>query len=452
MLSTFQKDWATPRTCQSFTGIPVGSTNPAGTILHVINNTRIPCTEEEFTKFGKSHISFTVVAIKKLGFSYAPWKKNPKAGAPKQEGTKKLFDEPQMFEYEQERVFKSVNVYCFPREGKSDKGPRNEDYKGSLEVGMTFHMGLKPFMFERKSKGENVFPDSPSVFEPFQLLEMVVSATTDEQATKGYGLTLSSLRGLPYSMYSCYTPVWRELLLNTPSAIYEKVRAYTTDITSKGFIFNAILEAGNVGFLAHIKKDAYVTEGPSDGWWTLMSDSKEVTTEVQKIDIENADLMGMTNSGGDQDYVRFLISLASAADALDFWVFKNEYNANKNPNMSEYRGVPLIDTNKLLAFITTDETDAPTTVLHLPFDFPGLDNAIVTIHRTPAASGTPDNEETCVDLVLRSASVHTERGYKLMFGSVSNPRIMPVIFKSNPTTSGVKRSFSRVDWNTFSRD
>jgi len=452
MLSTFQKDWSTPRTAQCFTGTPVVSDNPAGTILHVVNNSRIPCNMEEFLKYGKAHISFTVVGIKKIGFSYAPWKKNPKGGNGKRESTKKLIDDPQMFEHGQERILRGVHVYSFPREGKSDKGPRNDESKALLEVGMTFHMAPLAHMYENKNKGENVFPDSPSVFEPYQLLEMVVSAATDEQAEKGYGMQISSIRGLPFSLYSCYTSAWRELLLSTPSTIYEKVRTYTWDPSAKSFNFSSILESTNVGFLAHVKTDSYITTGPEEGWWSLVSDTNEVAPEIQKIDMEHGDVMGMTNAGENKYYMMFLMTLAAAADCLDFWVYRNEYNVNKNPSMSPFRGIPIIDTNKLLAFIKTDSLEECT--YKIPFSIPGLPDAQVTIDTAPGQFGSPesDPEETCTDLVLRSDSLFTERGYHLTFGCPQRANVMKMVFKSVSSGAGVKRLHSRVDWTTFAQD
>lgn len=76
--STFIKDWASPRTACQFIGHVADGIDPPGTILHAITNTAIPCTLQEYNKNPTAHITLTVVGIKQLGYSCAPWKKNAK--------------------------------------------------------------------------------------------------------------------------------------------------------------------------------------------------------------------------------------------------------------------------------------------------------------------------------------------------------------------------------------
>lgn len=68
--SALLKDWGYPRSARAFTGYAGGTQNPSGTIVDCVANTRIPCNAEELEKFGKGHVSVTIVGIVKLGFRY----------------------------------------------------------------------------------------------------------------------------------------------------------------------------------------------------------------------------------------------------------------------------------------------------------------------------------------------------------------------------------------------
>lgn len=90
-----QADWKEPRSCRAFTGYVRGpSGDPGGTVLHCVTNSGIPCNAKELEKFGKGHVNMTIVAVKNVGWAYAPWKK-PKANAKsvKDPNAKPLFEQ-----------------------------------------------------------------------------------------------------------------------------------------------------------------------------------------------------------------------------------------------------------------------------------------------------------------------------------------------------------------------
>lgn len=76
MLAHIASDWAVPRTGASFTGYTgnpgqEGQGGPSGTLLLCVANTPIPCKSEcvGVQKF----VQFTVINVRKKGWSYAPW-------------------------------------------------------------------------------------------------------------------------------------------------------------------------------------------------------------------------------------------------------------------------------------------------------------------------------------------------------------------------------------------
>lgn len=75
-LQTILSDWSAPRSAPAFTGYsgnPAcdGAGGPSGTLLLCVANTSIPCTDKgmELQKF----VQFTVLNVRKKGWSYAPW-------------------------------------------------------------------------------------------------------------------------------------------------------------------------------------------------------------------------------------------------------------------------------------------------------------------------------------------------------------------------------------------
>lgn len=263
----------------------------------------------------------SVVGIRKLGYSAAPWKKNSKAGKP-DVAPKKLFDDPQMAEFERERTISSVKAYSFTREGKADKGLRLDHLSSVVAVGQTLHFTLHDFLYEKKSKGENVFPDGISVIEPFSMVELTILSSAEEQATNGYGLNIACVRPLPFTLYSCLTPLNKTLLLNTFDKLQQDMveKAKETCLTIR-----SVLEQANVGYLAHVSPKSYVVPSDVDGVYKLTCDEESVIAGVQTVDIIKTDLLHFTNAGENDKYASLLLEIAAAAGCLYCWVFRNEY-------------------------------------------------------------------------------------------------------------------------------
>ena len=74
--SSITEDWKYPRTAKAFTGSD--NSNPSGTILRCITNSRIPCTAKEFAEMGTTRFTVTVLGVAKLGWAKAPYKKPSK--------------------------------------------------------------------------------------------------------------------------------------------------------------------------------------------------------------------------------------------------------------------------------------------------------------------------------------------------------------------------------------
>ena len=76
LMSFLAADWASPRSAVAFTGyvgnpIRDGPGGPSGTLALCVANTPIPCKLEGMAQ--QKSIQFTVMNIRKKGWSYAPW-------------------------------------------------------------------------------------------------------------------------------------------------------------------------------------------------------------------------------------------------------------------------------------------------------------------------------------------------------------------------------------------
>jgi hypothetical protein len=117
--------------------------------------------------------------------------------------------------------------------------------------------------------------------------------------------------------------------------------------------------------------------------------------------------------------------------------------------VGQFRGVPLINTDTLLDFVDIQlEEGKQSTTLTLPFEIPGSERFTVMVSHEPEAFHG-DLELSCSDLALVSPGCSVPRGYRLVFGSASNPEIMHAIFQSHLRSA--KRTAERVDWGSFKR-
>jgi len=74
---TLAADWAVPRSGAAFTGYAGacasrdGPGGPSGTLVLAVANTPFPCKAEKAD--GQKFVQFTIINIRKKGWSYAPW-------------------------------------------------------------------------------------------------------------------------------------------------------------------------------------------------------------------------------------------------------------------------------------------------------------------------------------------------------------------------------------------
>lgn len=155
---------------------------------------------------------------------------------------------------------------------------------------------------------------------------------------------------------------------------------------------------------------------------------------VFAIDIRKEDLLRFTNAceAEEEDnlvYAQFALEFASAAGALDCFVVYNEYLLRNDPNRSPFTGAPVLDTQKLLECIRTDEV-AVGASFHLPFDFSPQVKPFLTLDRIAEEEGLSSGKHrACEDLVLASENAGgLRRNYRLSLGDEEEEDIMRFLF------------------------
>ena len=418
-LEQARKDWSEPRSARAFTGFNRGTPQqPNGTILHCFTSSKIPCTEETFAKFGKAHVLVNVLGIRQLGWSYAPWKKQTKLGGAKTADvpTKKLFEEDEYVDDRGSRIIKSCRMYSYPKEGQQAMGPRDDATFSVLSVGQTYHFKLQPFMYESKKSGDNVFPEDVDFIPEGSLVEIMIKPGHLGSAKDGFGMAVTRIRPCGFSLHSYLHPLGLSLLPST----YEDAVRFAKDSAGACEPVRNMLEQTNVSFYGQANPGAFLADH-EEGFFKLcgLGDGPAMAS-AHFVDIRESDLLFYTNAGKDLHYARLLVDLAAAMGALNVYVTYNEWNSRQNPNLSAFRGIPLIDTEKFLSILgNPSEEDLVDASTMAPFPYSledKLSNPYITRSMRVTSESGAEDEPTCLDFVLCSDEVNYERGYLLHVG------------------------------------
>lgn len=380
---------------------------------------------------------------------------------PRDESAKPLFEMNTWArdDHSMDRVGSSVHMYTFVKDGQS-KGERCPEHC-CISSGQTFRVALKDFMFEEKVKGESVFPSNVEVIEPFSAVEIMISPSHHDSFVEGYAFNVSRVRPCDFSLYSLNVSLGLRLLKPSYIATIEDV-----DLNLRLFPGLArVMESKNTAFFAQARQGAYLVpfkdagfrlvgphENPAEASSRHLSVMQGGDDDLIAVDIPRDVLHRFTNAcevdqESSDSYARFVVDLASSAGALSLYVVHNDFRLRADQDRSPYVAVPIIDTAKLLEFVTPTHL---TTTISLPFPMPSLQNPHVIISAEPVISesqgGVP---RFCQDLVISSESAPVSRAYPLTYGDEIDEEIMTVLFSPKTRASG--SSFERPDYRSFKK-
>ena len=358
----------------------------------------------------------TVVSIPKEGWCYAPYKKAKKgAKTVRDPDARPLFEVSDVADRNGQRAIAALQVFSFKRDGKSDKGPRNDGQTAELRVGMTMRFKVQTFMYEKKGgrddSRDDVFPADLDVIPEFSLVEVMVLPGTSESADKNFGLSIARIRPLAHSLYSYLTPVGLPLLPSTFDTAMELAR----QVAERGESIQAMIETQCVSFFAGVDPKAHLTPiGPL--MFRLSAGDAPAVESVHEVDVREEDLLRFTNAGDNVGFAVFLCDMAASAGALSVLVIRDPYFQKGDPSFGEYRALPLINTERLLAFIDTKAVPGSDDEVQfdLPFALESLEEPYAVVSTAPVlTAGSPP---ACLDLVLHSEEVQSSRAYPITVG------------------------------------
>lgn len=148
----------------------------------------------------------------------------------------------------------------------------------------------------------------------------MLSTGTTDSSSKGFGLSLASIRPLQHSLYSYLHPLGLALLPST----FDEATDLARQLAEKGAPIQAMIETGCVSFVAKVNKKAHLTP-IAPGMYRLSAGEDAAVESVHELDVREEDLLRYTNAGDDLGYALFLCDMAAAAGALIVFVVRDPY-------------------------------------------------------------------------------------------------------------------------------
>ena len=462
--SALHQDWKHPRTALGFTGHQ-GSKNGQVTVLRCVTNSVIPCTIEAFAEMGKTRFNCTVLSVAAVGRASAPNKKQ--AGKYlKQPNTKQLFEE-----VKDDQSITGVRVYAFRKaNSNSDRGEREDDISAVIRVGQVLTFWVHDFMYsprDSKKDGEPqlCFPTNVKFIPEFTIVDLHIMTSHGGNLEKGYGVNLKKVTLHQTTLYSYLTD---PSLLSIPasySASMESCLAYSRE---SQFIHNQ-LEVKNTSFFARVPPNAFISSTQvCDGMYRLVGEGgSELFSGVPCVDIKASDLIKYANvvSGSsttaevNEELVTDAITLfdfASAAGALYVYVVSVPSFKARDPALSDFLGVPIVDSNQFLRSIDfsgqrgadAEEGEITDDRAIFPFRHPIVnlsERPIISVLTAPVfnASGPP---APCPDFALMSEVCAVSKGYLVTIGTEEAPEVLRVVFNVMGCQFSPNGTPSRLDY------
>jgi hypothetical protein len=362
-----------------------------------------------------------------------------------------------------ERVGRSVYVYSFVKDGQG-KGERVATQQSVVCSGQTFRVRLQEFMYEEKKGNTNVFPTDVETIPQFSVIEVMFSASNSGQFEQGFGVGVSRVRPCEFSLFSMQNSLGLGLLSST----YEEAVTRSEEFVSLNAGLQRVLEGKNVGFFGKIVQGSYIIKynddfrlvGPKENPSDPQSRHLNVMAGgVFAIDVARDDLLRFANAGEAEMedgliYAQFVVEFAAAAGALDCYVVYNEYLLRHDPNRSPFMGAPLVDSNRLLEFIKTEDiTGEVGQRFHLPFDFLPMDRpflALTPVPEDPERGGDACRPFSDFAIASPNADLGGSRAYTLSLGDATEEDVMSFLYVPKAGAGGGTLN-GRQDYRTLKR-
>ena len=463
-MSLYQ-DWRHPRTASGFTGNQ--GSKVQSTILRCVTNTLIPCTAELFASMGKMRFNVTVLSVASTGNAKAPNKKGPGGKYMKLVDIKPLFED-----IKTDESIAGVRMFAFKKaNSNTDRGERDDETYVDISVGQVLTFWIHDFMYiakdNRKSPGDpiHLFPTHIRSIPEFSIIDLQIM-TSHNGNENGYGIKVQRVQLHPTTLYSYLT---NASLRSIPVSYSDSVELAKARSDASRFIHNMV-EVKNTAFFSRVPANSFISASPvCEGVYRMVGDGgRELFPGVPCVDINESDLLKFANIvaiSGDgegessgavskEDCIQDAITLfdfASAAESLYLYVTSVPTFKSRDPALSDFLGVPMVDSDGFLKSIDIkqgEEGEMPDDKLVFLFKHEIVNfspQPIVTVYTAPVfnAVGPP---APCPDFALMFDMCSVAKGYLVTVGKDSAPDVLKFVFNVMGCQFSPNKSSSRLDY------
>ena len=304
-----------------------------------------------------------------------------------------------------------------------------------------------------------IFPTNVKSIPEFSIIDLQIM-TSHNGNENGYGLKVQKITQHPTTLYSYLT---QASLLSLPSSYTDSVEVAKTRSEASRFIHNMI-EVKNTTFFSRVPANAFISASPvCEGMYRIVGDGgRELFPGVPCVDINESDLLKFANivmsgEAGKEDCVLDAITLfdfASAAESLFMYVTSVPTFKSRDPALSDFLGVPMVDSNVFLKSVEiapAEEGGEESSVddkLVFPFKHEIVHfsaHPVVTVYTAPVfnAGGPP---APCPDFSLMSETCSVAKGYLVTIGKDDAPDVLKFVFNVMGCQFSPNKSSNRLDY------
>lgn len=324
------------------------------------------------------------------------------------------------------------------------------------------------FMFTPKTsvrasaEPTTLFPSEVQTIPEFVVVDLHIMSSHSGNSEKGYGIKLQRVTLHPTSLYSYLT---RQALLSIPESYPGSVEDAEAWSRGSPFIMNQV-EVKNTSFFSRVPANAFISSSPvCEGLYRLVGQGgSELFSGVPCVDIRESDLLKFANmvgvGGGAEamsDEVLDAITLfdfASAAEALYVYVTSVPTFKARDPAMSDFLGVPMVDSDQFLKSVefpgalAVEDGEVVEDRVTFPFRHEIVtlsDKPVVTVVTSAVfnATGPP---APCPDFALMSDVCSVKKGYMVSIGREDAPDILRFVFSVTGCQFSPNGCPSRLDY------
>lgn len=335
--------------------------------LIAINQEPIPCKLEHCRDSGKpTPIRLTIIRPANAGFAKFPFTPNQAVTAELKAAAEIIKDPKPEGDLHKLRVYSSETL-----KGVGFRGERTDSIFADIEMGDTVtcfvsQQDFQPKMMQPMSAGKNSrkepkateskFPEDVDWIPPMSVLNISLSTKNRDQAEGGSMLRVNVVRFANISL-NTLQPFFKYF----PASSEEAVARIRNKRDVMPWIVKDIDERDDI-FVATVARTAYLgdehnypnarsdTPNAPDTKLVMLNNWSEKNHLANRhIDIPLDAIMRCCN-GVNEDWATTCVEIAANLGALDLIVFSSDYWA-RNPPASQFRGVPVIDTERFFAAI-----------------------------------------------------------------------------------------------------